>query len=518
MPGSDLFAPPARPTSSRHDRPGGPQGGTAVEWWTIYLVVLGAGLLIAAVAYLRPDRTYLGFSLACLAALVLLWLRAPKAALAITVALSLMGDQLAVYWFPFTKNLSSGESIMYLTGGISVSPFEVVVAAALAITTFRNVAEGRITRPAPLLRPMAVFTATVVFGMVLGMQRGGDLNAALFEVRPVLYLPALYLLVVNVCDDRRDFRRMVWAAVVGITVQAVLSVESIWSTPVAVRPPPESIMEHGSAISINLVFVLAVALLVHRRRHPLAASVVLLTCIPMAIAYFESERRAAVIALVAGLLVLGIQLAWRQPTTLLVAAPIVVLPFSLYVAAMWGSDSAAAFPAQAVKSVIAPDDLDDADRGSSQYREIENFDLHATIRSSPVTGIGFGHPFHRPAPLPDISQFEYHEYIPHNSLLWVWTKTGFVGFATFLYIVARSLTMGADRMRRVRDGIDAVMAYAAVSFVVMFVVFMYVDIAWGARNAVLLALCLGLCGASLDDTAADDDTGLAATRSVPART
>ncbi|MBK5222601.1 MAG: O-antigen ligase family protein [Acidimicrobiia bacterium] len=475
------------------------EGEAELVWWLTYLVIVAGGLLIAAVAYLRPAQIYLGFSLACLAALLLVWIRAPKLALAATIVLSLVGDQITVYWFPFTKNLSSGESLMYVAGAISLSPFEVVVVAALALTTYRNLAAGRLTRPAPLLRPMVQFTTATLAGLALGLQRGGDVNAALFEVRPVLYLPALYLLVVNVCEDRHDYRRMVWAAVAGITVQSVLSVEAIWSTPLAERAAPESIMEHGSAISMNLGFVLLVATLVYNGRRPLTAAILLVAAVPMLIAYFASERRAAVVALVAGMIVLAIVLRWRQPATLLKVAPLIVLPSLIYVAAMWSSESSAAFPAQALKSVVSPGDVSDADRGSSEYRELENFDLHATIRSSPVTGIGFGHPFLRPAPLPDISQFEYHEFVPHNSLLWVWTKAGFVGFATLLYLVARSLTMGAERMRRIPDGIDAVIAYAAVSFVVMFTIFMYVDIAWGPRNAMLLALCMGLCTAPLRD-------------------
>ena len=89
--------------------------------------------------------------------------------------------------------------------------------------------------------------------------------------------------------------------------------------------------------------------------------------------------------------------------------------------------------------MIAPEQLGDADRASDVYRIIENINVHATIRSAPVTGLGFGQPFLRPLSLPDISRFEFNAYLPHNSFLWIWIKTGFIGFAAMLYVMGRAL-------------------------------------------------------------------------------
>jgi hypothetical protein len=463
-------------------------------WWPTYLSVMALALAVAVLALERAHQPVLGFGLVCLVALVLMWTRFPKAALAATIALSLVGDLVTVYWYPFTKNFSSHESLMYLAEGVAISPFEVTLVAALVLTVFRNLASGRgLLRSTPLMRPILLFTAAVAFGLAYGQWRGGDTHAALFEARPVIYLPLLYVLVVNVCDRRRDYHVMMAAAVVGIATQAMLSVEAVWSTPVALRPPPHSIMEHGSAISMNLAFALLIAMLAFRHTSRWWTLALAISAVPMAIMYFESQRRAAAIALVVGLIVLAAALFWRQRPTFWKLIPALTIVLTGYIGAMWGSESAAAFPAQAVKSVIAPDDLTDANRSSSEYRDIENYNLNFTIRTAPLTGIGFGHPFYRPVPLADISVFEYHEYIPHNSLLWIWTKTGFIGFATFLYLIARTLTIGAHRLRTVADGAEAVASYVAVAFVAMYAVFMYVDISWGARNAVLLALCMGLC-------------------------
>ncbi len=110
-----------------------------------------------------------------------------------------------------------------------------------------------------------------------------------------------------------------------------------------------------------------------------------------------------------------------------------------YVGAFWSSSSTIAFPAQAVKTVVAPDSLGAADQSSDQYRDIENYNLNYTIRADPIAGQGFGRPFLRPIPLADISVFELNAYLPHNSLLWIWIKMGFLGFVTVLYLFAVTL-------------------------------------------------------------------------------
>ena len=68
------------------------------------------------------------------------------------------------------------------------------------------------------------------------------------------------------------------------------------------------------------------------------------------------------------------------------------------------------------------------------YRTVENLDINATINAKPLTGLGFGQKFYRPFPLPDISFFLFYEYIPHNSILWIWIKTGVGGFVAMLFL------------------------------------------------------------------------------------
>ena len=324
------------------------------------------------------------------------------------------------------------------------------------------------------------------------------------RARPLLYLPFLYLLIVSVCRTFTDYRRVYYAAILGIVVQSLISIKYLIELPAASRESLDSLNEHGSSIGMNLVFAMAILSLVYkgiswRLRLGLSASA------PVLWVYLTAQRRAAVVGLVTALIVFTIILFWRQRRTFWKVVPIGAIIVVGYVGAFWTNESSAGFPAQAVKSVIAPNSMSAEDQSSDEYRKTENFDLSYTISSSPIMGLGFGHPFLRPVPLPDISTFEFNAYLPHNSLLWIWIKVGFAGFVTVLYVLARSLSLGARRIRDAAPALDLLLASNAAMFVVMYAVYIFVDVAWEARNVTLLALSMGLCTSYLSRERHEDD-------------
>ena len=216
--------------------------------------------------------------------------------------------------------------------------------------------------------------------------------------------------------------------------------------------------------------------------------------VPIVWVYFLSNRRAAVIGLLTGVAMLAVILFWRQPRTFWKFAPVATELVTVYVGAYWHSTADVGFPAQAIKSVIAPGAVSDRDASSDAYRVIENKDLNYTIRQNPITGVGFGNPFYQPLPLPDISaNFEFHNHIPHNSMLWIWLQTGFAGFIALLYVLGRSLMLGASKIRRLPDGANTAALSSATIFIAMFFVFAFVDIAWDARNTMLLGVAFAMC-------------------------
>jgi O-antigen ligase len=165
----------------------------------------------------------------------------------------------------------------------------------------------------------------------------------------------------------------------------------------------------------------------------------------------------------------------------------------LYLGAFWNAEGLMGFPAQALKTAIAPNEVGSKDQSSDGYRQVENLDLLATIQAKPVTGLGFGHQFYRPYPLPDISFFPFYQYMPHNSVLWVWIQTGVGGFIAMLFLFASGIRQGVRSMLKLPPGGDTVLVFAGLSFVIMYLVFAYVDVAWDARSMITLAVSMAVC-------------------------
>ena len=67
-------------------------------------------------------------------------------------------------------------------------------------------------------------------------------------------------------------------------------------------------------------------------------------------------------------------------------------------------------------------------------------------------------------------------------MLWVWIKTGFFGFVAMLFLFARAVQHGARSAMQVRSYDHVAVVVMGFSYVVMFLVFAYVDIAWDART------------------------------------
>jgi O-antigen ligase len=110
-----------------------------------------------------------------------------------------------------------------------------------------------------------------------------------------------------------------------------------------------------------------------------------------------------------------------------------------------------------------------------------------------VTGVGFGKPFYQPVQLPYIPGFGFGEFKPHNSIVWIWLKMGYLGFVTLLFIIAATIRSGTHAFLRLTSGNTLAVSVAGLAYVVMFVIFAYVDIIWAPQTALFLGVCIALC-------------------------
>ena len=103
-------------------------------WAGGYALVLLVGLAIAAVAVRRSYRPYIGVSGSMLLLVMMAWFFKPRLSLYATAFLGLAGDFVTVSWWPFNKNLSAFESILYIADGVVISPLELVLVSGVAVT------------------------------------------------------------------------------------------------------------------------------------------------------------------------------------------------------------------------------------------------------------------------------------------------------------------------------------------------------------------------------------------------
>ena len=463
---------------------------SARNWWLSYAGVLGLTICVAGFAYLTAPAP-LSLVTSMLLVLVVVAVAKPAAGLWLMTFFAVAGDWVTAPWYPFTQGMSSTRSVLFVSNSLTVSPFEVVLAATAGgwILSMAASRQWRL-RQCGLFRPVMVFTLFVFIGLVTGIGRGGSRYVALWEARPILALAVVYLLATNLMEGPAGFRRLWSALFAGVVVDSLFAIAYYRGLSELAREQAEALGDHSAALHADAFFVVLAAMGVTSARSPRRLLLMLLVSPIVGYAFILSQRRSAFVGLLAGLLMLAVVLFRRRRRAFWYITPLVVLVFSGYLAAFWNSDSSGGFPAQAVKTVVAPGQLNDEDKGSDMFRAIENYNVVYTIRSQPLTGIGFGQQFFRPIANADISFAAFWEYRTHNAILWIWMKTGVGGFIAMLYLFAAAIRLGTQRLMIASTGYDAALLLTSVAFIVMYAVFAYVDIAWDTESMVFLGIAL----------------------------
>ncbi len=473
------------------------------SWRSMFALVALATLMFGGLAAMTAPKP-LALMVLLLALLCIAIAFRPVVGVYAAVVLGLAADGGSSPWYPFIRNMSSRESLMFVADQLIINPLEVVLVWTLVVWLLTRIGnpDWRM-RVAPLLVPISVFGAIVVLALMLSYLRRANIVVAAYEARPLLYLPILYLLITNLITTERAYRRLFLSSMGAIVVQSIFALVFYLNVSDEIRSELEDLGEHSAAIHNNAYIVLLIALLVFGAKAPTRTSLMTIGLLPVTIAYVLAQRRSAAVALGVGVALLAVLLFWKRPKLAAWLVPLSAVITLGYVLAFWNVQGGIGFGAQAVKSYIAPDSLSASDRSSDLYRDIEGLNIWFTIRSNELLGIGFGQPFLRPFPLPDISTFPFAAYIPHNGVLWIWMKTGVLGFMAMLYFVTRSIQYGISNVLTSTDRTRVAMVYTCVAYIVMYLVFAFVDIAWDIRSCIFLALAMAVCS-DLPPERADD--------------
>ena len=418
----------------------------------------------------------------------------PRYGIYLLIFLALVGDGILTYSLPFTKNFSSAESLLYLHDSLVISPLETYILFTFVSWLGRGAMQRKIEfYRNDLFWPAMVFITFIVFGLVYGIGTGGNVTIALWESRSIFYMIALFILASNLFTERSHFHSALWAAMVAVFIEGVIGSYYFLVVLRGSLAGVDAITEHSAAIHMNTLFVYLLAAWLYKESTARRIMLPLMVP-PVLLAYLATQRRAAFVTLIVALALMTIFLFKENRRAFWLIVPTTAVLGVLYLGAFWNSSSALGQPAQAVKSVIAEDQANAADQSSNVYRELENLNTGFTVHQRPLTGVGFGQKFYIVWEMPDISFFEWWEYLPHNSIIWIWIKSGVGGFVAMLYLISKTIFTGVGLLMRIKgDAIRAVVLTSTL-YIVMHFIYAYVDISWDTQSMIYVGMTMGMLG------------------------
>jgi hypothetical protein len=463
-------------------------------WFAWFLILTGlAGFTGLILLYMGPNPALIGWFLYVFGAAAILY--RPRYGVYLILFLALLGDSLVIPWYPFVKNFSSVESIFYLNGSLIISPMEVYIGLTFGSWLVRAAMQRKFKfHLGSLLWPVLIYLAFIVFGMGYGVSRGGILNIGLWEARPIFYLPSMLFLVSNLITKREHVSHLMWAIMVALFIEGIIGDLHFLFKLNGNFDAVNSLTEHATAVHFNTLFVFLLATWLYKASP--AKRFILPWMVPVVgLAYFAAQRRAAFLTLAIALGLMAIILFTENRRVFW----LIVLPgsflFMLYLAVFWNRSGVLGMPASAIKSVVSENQASQEDQLSNLYRVLENVNSSFTIHTSPLTGVGFGNKFFIIVPMADISSFIWWEYITHNSIIWIWMKTGVGGFISMIFLVGMSIMTGVRALWRMPGRDLSAAALTAILYLVMHFTYAYVDMSWDTRSMLYVGSMMGLINA-----------------------
>jgi O-antigen ligase len=375
--------------------------------------------------------------------------------------------------------------------GLIASPIELLLLLTLLSWLGRGIMSRRLEiRGGRLRRPVLCFFALVIFGLLRGTLADGDTYIAFWEARALFYVFTCYLLASNLIRNRRQLDTLMAIMLVST---GVFAVEGAYRHIALIQTgelgaPPEFAYSHDTVIYLGTVLLLILAQSVvgaplwHRLFGPLIVPITIFTLL-------ATQRRAGYIALMVAFLAFSVIFAVKHRRAFMFMVVPVLIGSAFYLPIFWNNTGLLGQPARAVRSLSEPDARD---ASSNDYRRLEKINVIETIKSSPLTGVGFGREFLFAIPMPSLSWWPFWRYEPHHNLLWVWLKTGALGFVMFWFLMGTAIALATNLARTLPDRESRTFALFALAGLTTTLVFCYVDLGLvNSRVTVFLGTLLG---------------------------
>jgi len=385
-------------------------------------------------------------------------------------------------------------------GGLFFSGMDLMLAVLGLVVYQRRVSGSRIDRafshrtPKPMVRFAQLALGGMVFVWLVGMIRGGaDNSMAVWQLDRVMYVPLIFLLFQVALRGPQDAPAVAKVILLAGAWRA-LQARYVIATVAKIDPQtgmlniPYATTHHDSML-FAWTTVLVVALLVHRAGH--GAGKLALVMLPILVSGMLANNRRMVWVQIILVFVTLYFLTAMNPMkraiqrALRYGSPVLLL----YIMVGWSSNSKIFKPVRTIRSAV--DSKADA---STQWRDIENFDLLYTIRQTPFFGTGYGHGFMEVQQLPAVD-YQLERYIPHNSILGLWTYCGFVGFTAISLLWVSGVYFGIRAYHAAKSPRDKTAALVCFGGLLIHYVQCYGDMGLGSWSGVfMVAPSLAMAG------------------------
>jgi hypothetical protein len=379
----------------------------------------------------------------------------------------------------------TGVSALFLSG------MDIMFGVLILVLLYRRATRARLDgqpslpTPRPLISLAYLSLAGTLYVFLSGVLRGGDSSIALTQMDRVFYLPVVFLLFQAGLRGPRDYAALVKVVVVAAAVRAcqaayVQSVANFGVDPYTglIMPLPYGTTHHDSML-FAWATVMLLALVLHRIPNGWKA---LLLFQPILIyGMIENGRRMVWVQIIIVFFILYFvmppnRLERKIRKGLILSSPLA----AAYIIAGWNSAAGVFKPVKTIRSAV-----DSEVDASTLWRDIENFNLVATLRENPVLGTGYGHGFIEFIPLPPVD-YALERFVPHNSILGLWAYCGYFGYTAMTLLWVAGIYFAIRAYNFATDPAQKAAALVALAAVPIYYLQCYGDMGLGSWTGVFM--------------------------------
>jgi hypothetical protein len=338
-------------------------------------------------------------------------------------------------------------------------------------------------------RSIGICALALVGCWLWGVFNGGSTYQVIFQLRPFVLSLFLAATVANVYRTRADMLSL-GRTLAAATVYRSLTAVGFWYFVAQyMKEPPIAMTEHTDTVLFVVGFFLFVVNAMERRKAS-AYVFMLLAIIPIVGAIIVNNRRLAWLAVAVAFVLMYILLPKGKVRSRVNRIALISSPFLIaYIAIGWGNPTGVFKPVGSISTMFG-----EHQDTSSLMRDIENYNLMKSLKSSPPFGMGFGREYIEELRAIDISSiFPQYRYLPHNSMLGFIAFTGMFGFAGIWQMVVVACYLHALSYRGTTQTVPRIAAMCSLIAVLVIELQMWGDLGFNsAPVCAMLAIVIGL--------------------------